>query len=90
MLGNVTDAGKRINVTDTVLTDAGKRFGLTATQHDFSEPQYGQDVCDRILCPMKSAIRRYCCEGNDVLRLQRTCVQRYPNVLFEAQLPAFA
>ena len=24
-------------------------------------------MCDRILCPMKSAIRRYCCEGNDVL-----------------------
>ena len=24
-------------------------------------------MCDRILCPTKSAIRRYCCEGNDVL-----------------------
>ena len=24
-------------------------------------------MCDRILCPMKSAIRRYCCEGNDVI-----------------------
>ena len=50
-----------------VVTDAGKRFGLTVTQYDFSEPQYGKDVCDRILCPMKSAIRRYCCDGNDVL-----------------------
>ena len=47
--------------------DAGKRVGLTVTQYDFSEPQYGKDVCDRILCPMKSAIRRYCSEGNDVL-----------------------
>ena len=23
-------------------------------------------MCDRILCPMKSAIRRYCCEGSDI------------------------
>ena len=73
-----------------VVTDAGKRFGLTVTQYDFSEPQYGKDVCDRILCPMKSAIRRYCCEGNDVLSAKYMPVQRSPNVLFEAQLPAFA
>ena len=50
-----------------VVTDGGKRFGLTVTQYDFSEPQYGKDVCYRILCPMKSVIRRYCCEENDVL-----------------------
>ena len=36
--------------------DAGKRVRLTVMQYDFSEPQYGKDVCDRILCPMKSAI----------------------------------
>ena len=50
-----------------VVTDAGERFGLTVTQYDFSEPQYGKDLCDRILCPTKSAIRQYCCEGNDIL-----------------------
>ena len=50
-----------------VVGDVGKRIGLTVTQYDFSEPQYGKDVCDRILCPMKSAIRRYCSERNDVL-----------------------
>ena len=63
-----------------VVTDAGKRFGLTATQNDFSEPQYGKDVCDRILCPMKSAIRRYCCEGNDVLSAKdmRTALSERP------------
>ena len=55
-----------------VVTDGGKRFGLTVTQYDFSEPQYGKDVCDRILCPMKSASRRYCCEGNDVLSAKDT------------------
>ena len=53
--------------------DAGKRVGLTVTQYDFSEPQYGKDVCDRILCPMKSAIRRYCSEGNDVLSAKDMC-----------------
>ena len=56
-----------------VVTDAGKRFGLTVTQYDFSEPQYGKDVCDRILCPMKSAIRRYCSEENDVLSSKDMC-----------------
>ena len=63
-----------------VATDAGKRFGLTVTQYDFSEPQYGKDVCDRILCRMKSAIRRYCCEGNDVLSAKdmRTALSESP------------
>ena len=53
--------------------DAGKRVGLTVVQYDFSEPQYRKDVCDRILCPMKSAIRRYCSEGNDVLSAKDMC-----------------
>ena len=63
-----------------VVTDAGKRFGLTVTQYDFSEPQYGKDVCDRILSPTKSAIRRYCCEGNDVLSAKdmRTALSERP------------
>ena len=53
--------------------DVGERIGLTVTQYDFSEPQYGKDVCDRILCSMKSAIRRYCSEGNDVLSAKDMC-----------------
>ena len=63
-----------------VVTDAGKRFGLTVTQYDFSEPQYRKDVCDRILCPMKSAIRRYCFEGNDILSAKdvRTALSESP------------
>ena len=55
------------------LRDVGKRIGLTVTQYDFCEPQYRKDVCDRILCPMKSAIRRYCSEGNDVLSAKDMC-----------------
>ena len=63
-----------------VVSDAGKRFGLTVTQYDFSEPQYGKDVCDRILCSTKSAIRRYCCERNDVLSAKdmRTALSERP------------
>ncbi|CAH3171677.1 unnamed protein product, partial [Porites lobata] len=47
--------------------DAGRRVGIEVALYDFSEPQYGKDICDRILCPMKSSIRRYCNEGHDVV-----------------------
>ena len=46
------------------LRDLGKHQVL---KYYHSEPQYGKDVCDRILCPMKAAIRCYCSEGNDVI-----------------------
>ena len=39
-------------------------------RYDHSEPQSGKDMCDRILCPMKSSIRRYCNEGHDVVSAQ--------------------
>ncbi|CAH3132859.1 unnamed protein product [Pocillopora meandrina] len=45
----------------------GKRVGLEVCRYDFSEPQYGKDVCDRILCPMKTCIRRFRNEGHDIL-----------------------
>jgi len=35
-------------------------------RYDYSEPAYGKDLCDRILCPMKSSIRCYCDEGHDI------------------------
>ena len=47
--------------------DLGQRVGITVCRYDYSEPQYGKDVCDRILCPMKTGIRRYCNEGHDIL-----------------------
>ena len=37
------------------------------TRYDFSEPQFGKDVCDRIISPMKGAIRRYCNEGHNIM-----------------------
>ena len=34
----------------------GKQVGLEVCWYDFSESQYGKDVCDRILSPMKTCI----------------------------------
>lgn len=48
------------------LKDVGERLGIHVKGYDFSEPAYGKDVCDRILCPMKSSIRCYCDEGHDI------------------------
>lgn len=47
--------------------DVGDRVGIAVERYDFSEPQQGKDICDRVLCPMKASIRRYCAEGNDIL-----------------------
>ena len=47
--------------------DVAKRVGVTVQSYHYSEPQSGKDICDRILCPMKSSIRTYCNEGHDVL-----------------------
>ena len=45
----------------------GKRVGLEVCWYDFSESQYGKDICDRILSPMKTYIRRFYNEGHDIL-----------------------
>ncbi|KAL9973184.1 hypothetical protein ACROYT_G019602 [Oculina patagonica] len=68
------------NFLVAAVRDAGNRVGITVTRYDFYEPQYGKDVCDRILCPMKSAIRRYCNEGHDVLSAKdmRTALSERP------------
>ena len=47
--------------------DVEERVGVSLQRYDFSEPQSGKEVCDRILCPLKGAIRRYCNEGHDFL-----------------------
>ena len=49
------------------LRDIGDRQGIEIVRYDHSEPQHGKDLCDRILCPMKAAIRRYCNEGHDIV-----------------------
>ena len=46
-----------------ILTKILAYFLFLFSRYDFSEPQSGKDVCDRIISPMKGAIRRYCNEA---------------------------
>ena len=46
--------------------ELGHRQGIELVRYDHSEPQAGKDMCDRILCPLKASIRKYCNEGHDV------------------------
>jgi hypothetical protein len=55
------------NFLIAALRDIAKRVGVTVQGYYYSEPQAGKDICDRILCPMKHAIRTYSNEGHDVL-----------------------
>ena len=47
--------------------DISNSTGVTIEGYHFSEPQNGKDICDRLICPLKSAIKTYCNEGNDVV-----------------------
>ena len=49
------------------------RHGITIDRYDYSEPQSGEDVCDRIICPLKASIRKYCNEGHDIVTAQDMC-----------------
>jgi hypothetical protein len=51
-----------------ILTIPGifKRVGIKICRYDFSEPQSGKDICDRRTASMKSHMRRYLNEGNDI------------------------
>jgi hypothetical protein len=55
------------NLLVAAVRDIGERFGITVKNYDFSEPQSGKDICDRILCPLKASIREHCSEGHDIL-----------------------
>ena len=58
------------NMLVAALKDIGARVGISVVPYDFSEPQQGKDICDRIICPLKSSIRRFCNEGNDIINAQ--------------------
>ena len=49
------------------LPDLGRRHEIEVVRYDHSVPQSGKDVCDRILCPLKASIKRYCNEGHDIV-----------------------
>ena len=53
------------NVLIASLKDVGLSLGVHVKRYDYSEPAYGKDVCDRILCLILS-IRCYCDEGYDI------------------------
>ena len=55
------------NLLIASLSDIGKRVGILVSGYDFSEPQQGKDICDRIISSLKSSIRKYCNEGHDIL-----------------------
>ena len=50
-----------------VAKDVGKRVDVIVEGYNYSEPQFGKDITDRIICPMKGCLRRYCNEGNDII-----------------------
>ena len=52
------------------LRDIGSHQGIEIVRYDYSEPKHGKDVCDRILCPMKAAVRRYCNKGHYIVMAQ--------------------
>lgn len=47
--------------------DLGKSMGVRVEGYDHSEPQFGKEITDRIICPLKGSLRRFCNEGNNVL-----------------------
>ena len=57
------------------INDINQRTGVIVERYDFSEPQHGKDICDRIMCPMKQTVRRYCDEGDDIQSAREDIVQ---------------
>ena len=41
------------NAVIAAAKDIGQRVGIAICRYNYSEPQYGKDICDRITCPMK-------------------------------------
>ena len=67
-------------IAAVIIRDIGQRVGIAVESYDFSERQSGKDVCDRILCPLKSSVRTYCSEGHDILTASdmREALQEHP------------
>lgn len=47
--------------------NSDRRQGVELVWYDYSEPQAGRDVSERILCPFNASVRRYCNEGHDAV-----------------------
>ena len=59
------------NLLIASLADIGKRVGISVQSYNFSEPQQGKDICDRIISPLKSSIRKYCNECRVYIGMQK-------------------
>ncbi|CAB4028841.1 hypothetical protein AC249_AIPGENE13851, partial [Paramuricea clavata] len=55
------------NMLILACNDLSQSSGVQIVGYDFSEPQCGKDICDRIICPMKSTINSFCNEGHNIL-----------------------
>ncbi|CAB4011594.1 hypothetical protein AWC38_SpisGene58 [Paramuricea clavata] len=55
------------NMTMAACQDISKLTGFKIINDHFSEPGQGKDICDRIICAMKSALKTFGNEGNDIL-----------------------
>lgn len=64
------------------LPSIGDRTGVKITRYDFSEPQAGKDICDRRIAALKSHMRRFINEGNDVKTASdmRAAIESYGGV----------
>ena len=51
----------------TSLKSIGERTGIHVRRFDFSDPQSGEDICDRKIAPMKGHIQRWVDERHDVI-----------------------
>ena len=48
------------------LPSLGKRVGIRIFRYDLGDPQAGKDVCDHRIATLKSHMRRFINEGNDI------------------------
>ena len=64
------------------LPSIADRTGVKITRYDFSEPQAGKDICDRRIAALKSHMRRFINEGNDVKTASdmRAAIESYGGV----------
>ncbi|XP_073256108.1 uncharacterized protein [Porites lutea] len=64
------------------LPSLGRRIGVRIARYDFSEAQAGKDICDRRAAALKSHIRHYINEGNDVktARHMKATIESYGGV----------
>ena len=54
------------NFLVAAVQDVRQHVGVSVVSYDFSEPNFGKDICDRIICPLKTAFKTYVNEWNDI------------------------